>query len=382
MHLINVIAFSFALITSSLWTIMLARLKWHYPAQRYAFFCFLTISTIFLAHFGHRLHIYILSIILNPVFPLAITILPVLFLFFLRTNTIQDKTLPRYTYLYFLPCIVVFLIWNYMFLIRTNPEVLKPFFFDIIFLQRSHIPSSLKPVYSAHEAAIIQFGIELAAVVVVPILFIPKLIQTSIHRHSEDWKPLVFKFGIQLSVISVLCIGTIVYLVTMSHIKPGWILTMFEFFWGTGVFIAGFLIYRDLSFNNKCISPAPAEGDTFYELEARLRSYFEIPQPYLQPNLKITDIASALNTNRTYVWKLIHMHLNTNFNDFVNKYRIQEVLRLLAEEEPCPKINEIALRAGFNSYTPFYNAFCKEKGISPNSYIKKLKENRLNKNMP
>jgi AraC-like DNA-binding protein len=373
MHPTNVIAFSFALITPALWTIMIARLKWHYQAQRYAFFCFLTISIIFLAHFGHRMHIYPLSLAINPVFPLALTILPILYLFFLWTSATQAKTLPRYNYLYFLPCMAVFLLWNYMFLIRTSPQLLKPFFFDIMFLQHSRIPNYLQPVCSVHMATIILFGIGLAAVVVIPVFFIPQLAQNKIPDHSDDRKPPELKFHIQLSIIFVLCIGTIVHLVTMAHAKTGWVPTLFDFFWGTGIFIAGYLIYRDLSFKNKGEQCEPAVINPGNDLEARLRSYFETGQPYLEPDLKLTDIVEAMGSNRTYVSYLIHVNLKTNFNDLVNKYRIQEAVRLLHEEKFNAKIIEIAFRSGFNSYSPFYKAFRKEIGITPKDYIKKMK---------
>ncbi|HEY4785618.1 MAG TPA: AraC family transcriptional regulator, partial [Bacteroidales bacterium] len=68
--------------------------------------------------------------------------------------------------------------------------------------------------------------------------------------------------------------------------------------------------------------------------------------------------------------------LHTHFNDFVNRYRIAEFKRLLEQENHPAKMKEIAYKSGFNSYSPFYSAFCKETGISPLEYVEGKNEKR------
>jgi len=101
----------------------------------------------------------------------------------------------------------------------------------------------------------------------------------------------------------------------------------------------------------------------------KVTKYFEEGRPWLEPDLKIGDVASALGTNRTYLSAMLNDGLQTNFNRFVNSYRIAEAKRLLQDKETSIKMQEVAVKAGFNSYTTFFNAFRNETGVSPKEFV-------------
>jgi AraC-like DNA-binding protein len=111
------------------------------------------------------------------------------------------------------------------------------------------------------------------------------------------------------------------------------------------------------------------------EIACKLKDYFEQDKPYLQGDLKITEIACALATNRTYVSGAIRNIYNSNFNEFVNSYRVKEAAILLAGDESRHiTTTEISEKAGFNTYNSFVKAFKKKHGCTPNVYRKTLKK--------
>jgi hypothetical protein len=62
--------------------------------------------------------------------------------------------------------------------------------------------------------------------------------------------------------------------------------------------------------------------ETNYELKQKLKNYFQEYRPFLNPELKIWDIAKDLNTNRTYISKLINGFLN--YSSFVRSFKQHE----------------------------------------------------------
>lgn len=100
----------------------------------------------------------------------------------------------------------------------------------------------------------------------------------------------------------------------------------------------------------------------------RITILFEKEKVYLNPNLKVSDIAAAIGTNRTYISAYFNKETQCTFYDYVNRYRIEYACKLL--ENSDEKILQIAELSGFNSSQAFIRVFTKIKGISPSKYRK------------
>ena len=87
-------------------------------------------------------------------------------------------------------------------------------------------------------------------------------------------------------------------------------------------------------------------------------------QLYLQPNLKINDLAQRLNTNREYIYRAINIGMGQSFADFINSRRIDYAARLL-ENNPNTPLSEVALKAGFSSPSAFYRNWKRFKDYPP-----------------
>ena len=103
------------------------------------------------------------------------------------------------------------------------------------------------------------------------------------------------------------------------------------------------------------------------ELPALLTATVSQERLYLRPDLKITDVANLLHTNRTYVSRVLKEEMGTTFADFINRQRIDHACELM-QRQPEVSINELAHNSGFSSVSSFYRNFKLYKGCSPKVY--------------
>lgn len=109
-------------------------------------------------------------------------------------------------------------------------------------------------------------------------------------------------------------------------------------------------------------------------LKSKLISLFEKEHIYRQTDLRITTISEALQTNRTYISRLINDEFGMNFNEFVNQYRVREAQKLLlSEKHNAYTLDYIAETVGFGSGNSFTRAFKEYKGITPSQFRAKTK---------
>jgi AraC-like DNA-binding protein len=87
--------------------------------------------------------------------------------------------------------------------------------------------------------------------------------------------------------------------------------------------------------------------------------------------LSLPDLSKKLNTNVSLLSKIINKGFGLNFNDFVNKYRVEAIIKLLQlGEHKKQTLLSIAYECGFNSKTTFNRAFKKQTNLSPQDFIK------------
>lgn len=103
----------------------------------------------------------------------------------------------------------------------------------------------------------------------------------------------------------------------------------------------------------------------------RICELMENEQPFLNSNLKITDVAAMLHTNRTYVSNCINNQRNCSFMQFINTYRVAYAQKLMKETDK--KMPEIWLASGFANETSFFRTFKTVTGMTPNEWKAKTK---------
>jgi AraC-like DNA-binding protein len=88
-------------------------------------------------------------------------------------------------------------------------------------------------------------------------------------------------------------------------------------------------------------------------------------------HLTLTEFAEAVNIKPHLLSKVINECYQQNFRDFVNKYRVEEFIRI-AQKDSNKHLTFLALanEVGFNSKSTFNAAFKKITGRSPREFFK------------
>lgn len=102
----------------------------------------------------------------------------------------------------------------------------------------------------------------------------------------------------------------------------------------------------------------------------RIQDVFQREAIHMQPKLTLDDIARHLGLPARYVSYLINRQYSANFNQLVNQYRVEEVIRKLNDpKEQHKTLLALALEAGFSSKSAFNQVFKQQTGQTPSQYI-------------
>ena len=114
------------------------------------------------------------------------------------------------------------------------------------------------------------------------------------------------------------------------------------------------------------------EGETA-RLLSRIESYMENQKPYLD-DISLPDLAAATGMSVHSLSQIINKGRNDNFHSFINKYRVEEVIRLMhSRDYDQLSVLALSLEAGFNSKSVFYSFFKEHTGKTPSAYREKIK---------
>jgi AraC-like DNA-binding protein len=110
------------------------------------------------------------------------------------------------------------------------------------------------------------------------------------------------------------------------------------------------------------------------QLKRKLESLIVEKNIYKKEGLTIGELAEIMGEQEYKVRRLINGELGfRNFNDFLNKYRVNEACEILSDPSQNRKtILEIAFSLGYQSIGPFNKAFKDLKNITPTVYRKQV----------
>ncbi len=104
---------------------------------------------------------------------------------------------------------------------------------------------------------------------------------------------------------------------------------------------------------------------------ASLLAHMDTQKPYLNPELKLQDLATQLNIPSHQLSQIINEQLKLHFFDFINGYRVKEAKnRLIDPQHKHLTILGIGLEAGFSNKGSFNRIFKKFTNTTPTEYIK------------
>ncbi len=142
------------------------------------------------------------------------------------------------------------------------------------------------------------------------------------------------------------------------------------------IFIMGYLangqnqVIRDIVLADEKESEIPERIVTGQDdLDVRLTKLFENEKLHLNSDLKIWDVTARLGTNRTYLSNFINKNYAVNFSVFVNRYRVEDAKKFLANMEgSLYSLEVVGEKSGFGSYNNFIRVFRELEQVTPGRY--------------
>lgn len=92
---------------------------------------------------------------------------------------------------------------------------------------------------------------------------------------------------------------------------------------------------------------------------------------FLDPGMSIDVISRDLNSNRTYVSKLVNIYYGMPFRDYLSRKRI-DYAKSLMTDEPDASLDYISAKSGFQSSTQFIRKFKELEGTTPSVWRSSL----------
>jgi len=119
----------------------------------------------------------------------------------------------------------------------------------------------------------------------------------------------------------------------------------------------------------------PEDIVKYNELYGTILSYFEEKKPYCDPDFTISQLATGIESNTTYISRAIKLNADMNFNVFINTYRITMIKEMFDKGyQNTYTIKHIYTSSGFKQQTTFNKVFKQIEGITPTDYIKNIPE--------
>ena len=107
------------------------------------------------------------------------------------------------------------------------------------------------------------------------------------------------------------------------------------------------------------------------EIVGRMKAYIEEKRPYINPDLKMSDIAEVLHLSSSRLSQVFSLYLGENYYEFINGYRLREFKRLIAEGAYNKyTLTALSEQCGFKK-SSFFSTFRRVEGMTPTEYLKK-----------
>lgn len=136
-----------------------------------------------------------------------------------------------------------------------------------------------------------------------------------------------------------------------------------------GFFLIIIALRRRRKEHEAAVAPAESEEQLRQNLMDQISTLVEEKELYRRKDIRITDLATELATNKTYVSLLLNNMSGESFTSMITRYRVQYAQRLM-QEHPDMLLDDVASESGFASYTTFYRGFKTVTGNTPQEWKK------------
>ncbi|MCB1144062.1 MAG: helix-turn-helix transcriptional regulator [Leptospiraceae bacterium] len=135
------------------------------------------------------------------------------------------------------------------------------------------------------------------------------------------------------------------------------------------IFILFRFMENRLEFNPRIQAPQILIQKDVLDWIEKMDELFYEKKIYREESLTIKTLAHRIDCKEYILRRIIKDELKfKNFNDLLNRFRIEEACLIISNSEETPKILKVSMNLGYSSSSAFDRAFKSLKGISPRDY--------------
>ena len=276
----------------------------------------------------------------------------------------------------FLPALVIALIIGVLYLMMTTAE--RNDFIETYLYHNEFTGLHGTPFLQAvvHHIAKLCFAVQVLIIFFMGFRHLRKYTSFIDNTYADTENKRLEK----IQIILILFIVGVV-LAFVSNIIGRWrfmddapLLAIPSLFFSTLLFMIGYIgsrtVFSISNVNDKEFSsPSPVitENDysqTISSLSVRLEQLMNEQQLYLRHELKISDVALLLGSNRTYIQRSIMELSGETFTKYINRKRIEHAIEL-QKNHPEYNIETIATQSGYTHLGTFYRNYKTVTGKTP-----------------
>lgn len=329
--------------------------------QKSLLFYMLTATVLYIGHYIFFNRVLSLIPISDTIYVTAnLAVYPLYLIYIIRLTT---RFLPHY-WLLLLPAIIGSIITGVLYTNMPSEEIDQ--FIDTFLYKNNRTELIGIPYILAmtHIACRIVFAIEVIFTVIIGIRLTYRYDQMvdSFYSDTEEKSSRKIRTILYLIIITASLSFIFNIIGRYRFIDSVWLLAVPSLIFSSLLFYIGYVgihrhfSFQDLEFNEKELEEETLSGSILPQeknLKNNIIQRVKQERIYLQPNLKIEDLARLMNTNRTYIYQSINQQMGISFHEFINRQRIEHAERLMAEKPGMP-INDVALHSGYTSLSSFY----------------------------
>ena len=333
-----------------------------------------TASLLYAGHCAFLNHFYSDMPVLDSLYSFANLAVYPLFYVYIVSMTSPESQL-RHTWLYFIPSAVIGIMVSVIY-IMMSPQELDSFVRIISYNEDFGSGTGLcKMMGYTRLAAKAVFAIEVVAVLIAGSLKITAYNKSieAYYADTEGKKLTAFQWYMYLFTACSLASIIFNFIGRSRFDDSAWMMAIPSLLFSSLLFGLGFIGFRQ-SFTidlfekeesaDEIIPESASASKQEKPLIERIEEVVTKRQLYLRHNLKISDVAAELCTNRLYVSTAINEEMGISFSDYINRKRVNYAIHLMSIN-PQLTIYEIADLSGFSSDKSFYRNFKNITGKSP-----------------
>lgn len=123
--------------------------------------------------------------------------------------------------------------------------------------------------------------------------------------------------------------------------------------------------------NGKKYEKSALTNEKALQLKERVAAHMHQEKPFLNNELTLRSLATELSIPPYQLSQLLNEHFKKSFFDFINAYRVEEVIVFMTNNRTRKvSLLEAAFACGFNNKTSFIRYFKKLTGQTPSQYFK------------